>query len=97
MNVVSDASTLINLARIGEIDLLRQLYGKLLIPEAVWREVVTEGVGQPGAEEIRTASWIETKEVANKNLVYHGGNPPLVTGWRRTHSPPGILGREPRC
>lgn len=69
MNVVSDASALINLARIGELDLLRQLYGKLWIPEAVWREVVTGGAGQPGAEEIRTASWIKTKGVANKNLV----------------------------
>ena len=69
MNVVSDASALINLARIGDLDLLRQLYGKLLIPEAVWREVVTRGAGRPGAKEIRTASWVETRGVANKNLV----------------------------
>lgn len=69
MSVVSDASALINLARIGELELLHQLYGELLIPEAVWREVVIEGAGQPGAEEVRTASWIETRGVANKSLV----------------------------
>jgi predicted nucleic acid-binding protein len=56
VNVVSDASALIDLARIGELDLLRRLYGELLIPEAVWREVVIEGAGQPGAEEVRAAS-----------------------------------------
>jgi len=69
MSVVSNASPLINLARIGKIDLLRELYGELLIPEAVWQEVVIEGAGQPGAEEVRTAPWIQAREVANKDLV----------------------------
>ncbi len=69
MRVVSDASALINLARISELDLLRRLYGGLLIPKAVWQEVVVEGAGQPGAEEVRRASWIETYDVANEHLV----------------------------
>ena len=68
-SVVSDASALINLARIDELDLLHRLYGELLIPEAVWREVVVAGAGQPGAEEVRAASWIETRDVANEHLV----------------------------
>jgi predicted nucleic acid-binding protein len=40
MSVVSNASPLINLALIGQLDMLRQLYGELVIPDAVWREVV---------------------------------------------------------
>jgi hypothetical protein len=67
--VVSDASALINLARIGELDLLRRLYSGLVIPQAVWREVVVEGAGQPGADEVDAASWIEAKEVTNEHLV----------------------------
>jgi len=69
MTVVSDASPLINLARIGELGLLRQLYGEILIPEAVWREVVVEGAGQPGADEVGKASWIRAREVTNEHLV----------------------------
>jgi predicted nucleic acid-binding protein len=69
VNVVSDASPLINLARIGELDLLHRLYGALLIPDAVWREVVIKGAGQPGAEEVRAASWIKTRDVVNEHLV----------------------------
>ena len=46
MRVVSNTSPLINLAWIGQLDLLRELYGELLIPEAVWDEIVTQGVGQ---------------------------------------------------
>jgi len=52
VSTVCNASPLINLARIGQLDLLRQLYGTLVIPEAVWRETVEEGAGQAGADEI---------------------------------------------
>lgn len=69
MSVVSNASPLINLARIGKLDLLRQLYGELFIPEAVWQEVVTDGVGQPGAMEVEVATWINVQSVTNPLLV----------------------------
>ena len=69
MSVVSNASPLINLARIGKLGLLRQLYGELVIPEAVRHEVIVEGVGQPGAREVEVAAWIETRAVTNRHLV----------------------------
>jgi predicted nucleic acid-binding protein len=56
MNVVSDASPLIALIRIGQLDLLCQLYSEIIIPEAVWHEVVVEGADQPGAEVVSFAS-----------------------------------------
>jgi len=58
MSIVSNASPLINMARIQQLDLLRRLYSELTVPEAVWREVVVEGAGQLGAKEIEVASWI---------------------------------------
>ena len=69
MTVVSDASPLINLARIDKLDLLPRLYGELHFPEAVWQEVVIQGAGQPGAQEIQEASWIKRHAVANRPLV----------------------------
>jgi len=48
MRVVSNSSALINLARIGKLTLLRELFGVLIVPDAVWKEVVVEGAGQPG-------------------------------------------------
>ena len=44
--IVSDSSPLISLVRIGELDLLHRLYNELLIPQAVWHEVVVKGVDQ---------------------------------------------------
>lgn len=70
MKVVSNASPLVNLARIGQLTLLPQLFGQVLIPEAVWREVVEDGSGQPGADEIRIAAWIKRMAVSNRQLVY---------------------------
>jgi len=69
MKVVSNASPLINLARIGELRLLPALYGQVFVPEAVWQEVVIDGTGQAGANEIRDASWITRHSVGNRLLV----------------------------
>ena len=69
MTVVSNASPLIGLARIGKLDLLRHLYSELVIPEAVWHEVVIEGAGQPGAAQVKASHWIKVQVVADKRLV----------------------------
>jgi predicted nucleic acid-binding protein len=69
MHVVSNSSPLINLARIGRLTLLRELFGVLIVPDAVWQEVVVEGAGQPGADEVRAAEWIQRQAVMNTQLV----------------------------
>ena len=40
-----------------------------MIPRAVYDEVVVKGVGKPGAAEIRDTPWIETHEVADRDVV----------------------------
>ena len=66
--VVSDSSPLIHLSQIGRLSLLRELFGGLLIPPAVYREVVVEGRGRPGSREVKEASWIDVVEVRNEHL-----------------------------
>jgi uncharacterized protein len=67
--VVCDASTLIALARIGQLDILEQIEAQVVIPMAVYEEVVIKGVGKPGADEIREASWIGTHAVSDRDVV----------------------------
>jgi uncharacterized protein len=69
MRIVSNTSPLINLAWVGKLDLIPQLYGSIMIPEAVWNEIVIKGEGQPGAEEVKSSSWITVKPVCNLELV----------------------------
>lgn len=61
MIVVSDSSALITLASAGELDLLRALFGEVLIPERVWDEVVQGD--RAGTEAVISAEWIRTVPV----------------------------------
>jgi uncharacterized protein len=69
MNVVSNSSPLVGLARIGKLELLQALYTNLTVPEAVWQEVVVAGSDQPGADQVREADWIQRWVVTNRQLV----------------------------
>jgi uncharacterized protein len=69
LNVVCDTSTLIALARIGQLDILRQVRAQVVIPRAVYEEVVVKGAGKSGADEVRKASWIETLKVSDRDIV----------------------------
>ena len=60
--IVSKSTPLIAFARIGELDLLRQIVRHMLLPEAVWREVTDSG-DRPGVTEVCDASWIEVRTV----------------------------------
>jgi predicted nucleic acid-binding protein len=58
--IVSNSSPLITLARTGQLDLLRQLFGQIHIAEEVHREVVVRGAGRPAAEAVRSVEWIKS-------------------------------------
>jgi len=67
--VVSNTSPIINLATVGQLELLQRLYGKVIIPEAVYYEIAIVGDGQPGAAQVQAFDWIETRQVTNRALV----------------------------
>ena len=58
--VVSNSSPLITLARIGRLELMRQLFGRIHIAAEVHEEVVIRGAGRPASEAVGRAGWIET-------------------------------------
>ncbi len=69
MIVVSDTSPINNLAAIHQLHLLQQLYGTILIPEAVYRELTDPDFPVAGAVEVQTSDWIQTCAVGNRTLV----------------------------
>ena len=58
MDIVSDAGPILSFARAHRLDLLRQVVGVLIIPHAVYEDIVVLGAGKPGSNEVQTASWI---------------------------------------
>jgi predicted nucleic acid-binding protein len=67
--VVSDASPLISLAVVGFLDVLRSLYGRVIIPEAVYQEITAGVSGLPGALAIQELEWIVSQPVQNGAVV----------------------------
>ncbi|MFM9961700.1 MAG: DUF3368 domain-containing protein [Planctomycetaceae bacterium] len=65
MIVVSDTSPIINLAAIGQLDLLRQRYQRVLICETVAEELKQLGPDQPGADAMEL-DWIEVRSIHDK-------------------------------
>lgn len=69
MIIVSDTSPLNNLAAINQLHLLHQLYGTVLIPEAVFRELTDPSFPVAGSIEVQTFDWIQTCAVGDRTLV----------------------------
>ena len=69
MIVVADASPLVALARIGRLELLHSIFGGVLLPEAVWQELVGAGVERSGVSEFFEASWVQRRPAADSGLV----------------------------
>lgn len=67
--VIANSTCLIGLGKIGRLDILRQLFGHIIVPSAVYHEVVIRGMGRIGAKEVEEAAWIETHEVKNTLAV----------------------------
>jgi hypothetical protein len=69
MTVVSNSSPLISFAAIGQLDLLKSLYGTIHIPQTVYHEVITQGAGKPGSTDVASATWIQRHTVQNRRAI----------------------------
>lgn len=66
--IVGDSSPLIALAIIGQLELLRQMYQRVIVPHTVWEEITVQGLGMPGALEISQIQWFEIQHAEPKQL-----------------------------
>jgi predicted nucleic acid-binding protein len=69
MIVIGDSTILIGLAKIEKLGLLQEVFGKIYIPEEVFREVVERGSKKLGSEIVKEAEWIEWRSVTDKIQV----------------------------
>ena len=69
MLIVADTGPILSFARAGYVDLLRDVVGTLTVPEAVYEEIVVQGAGKPGAEDVQHAAWIRRERVTERTFV----------------------------
>ena len=66
LTVVSDTSPLLYLHRVGQLDLLRRLYGRIFVPEQVGDEIKAGGADGP---DIRSLSWIQPRTIGVPTML----------------------------
>ncbi len=69
MIVVSNTSPISNLAKVEQLNLIYQLYGRILIPCAVHEELLDRRAGDTVITAVRSALWIDIQSVQNQRLV----------------------------
>ena len=65
MTVVSNASPLITLSKVGALQVLPALFGKVVVATEAFHEITVAGAGRPGANDVQGAPWIEAKSCSN--------------------------------
>lgn len=66
--IVGDSGPLIALAIIGQLDLLRLLYQRVIVPQTVWEEVTVHGAGLPGAREVSQLTWVDIQRAGPQQI-----------------------------
>lgn len=69
MIVVSDTTPLISLLKIGRLDLLEKLFGNVLIPQAVYKELTVDERFKLEAEQLKQKEFITIRSVKNPGSV----------------------------
>ncbi len=69
MIVVSDTSPLSGLAIVGQLSLLRGLYGQIVIPAAVAEELARGGQDDARISQVLTLSWLEIRQPHDLSLI----------------------------
>lgn len=67
MIIVSDTTPLSELAKVGKLNLLKNIFGRVIIPEEVYNEVTTGR--HPAATAVPAINWIEVHSVSDFQKV----------------------------
>ncbi|MDS3860139.1 DUF3368 domain-containing protein [Thermosynechococcaceae cyanobacterium BACA0444] len=69
MIIVSNTSPISNLAKVGKLSLIQEIYGSILISTAVYEELLDERAGEKIVTAVQSASFLEVCSVQNQKLV----------------------------
>ena len=69
MIVVSDTTPIISLLKINRLELLKTLFGRVIMPEAVYEELTSNVFFSSEAEAVNGSVFLEMKQVSDKRAV----------------------------
>lgn len=69
MIIISDTTPIISLIKINRIDLLEKLFGEVLIPDAVFRELTSNETFKNEADIVKSSNFIKTSSIKDKKSL----------------------------
>ncbi|MGK7954834.1 MAG: DUF3368 domain-containing protein, partial [Crocosphaera sp.] len=69
MKVIVNATPLIALSKINQLNLLNDLFSEVIIPQSVYNEVVIQGQEKVGKQELLNAKWINIQNVPSTTMI----------------------------
>lgn len=69
MIVIADTTPLISLMKIGKLNLLKELFDKVFIPERVYQELTVNSLFEKEVQEIKNCGYIQIVNVADTRAV----------------------------
>jgi len=64
--IISNTTPILSLLKIGKLHLLEKIYGKIIVPFAVYNEI-ENGIHKPYYQDLKLIDWIEILEINNPN------------------------------
>ena len=69
MIIISDTTPVITLIKINRLDLLEELFGEVLIPDAVFRELTTNVTFKEEADIVKSSEFIKVSSIQNRKSL----------------------------
>lgn len=69
MIVISDTTPIISLIKMKRLNLLKDLFGNVQIPKAVYNELVSNSIFKSEAEQVKSCEFIQKVELSNTSSV----------------------------
>ncbi len=60
--IISNTTPILSLLKIDKLDLLKELYGKVIVPLAVYQEI-ENGKKKPYYKDLKSIDWIEVQKI----------------------------------
>lgn len=69
MRIVADAGPILSFARANHLDILEKVTRELIVPQAVWEEIVVRGAGRPASRIVAKQGWIRSRTLTDPSLA----------------------------
>ncbi len=67
-NIISNTTPILSLLKVDKLDVLQKMYGKIIVPSAVYQEI-ERGSNKPYYQDIKRFDWIDIRQVTHPDSL----------------------------